>query len=104
MIVEFPPDEYRFVGKDDQFFFYFFIILFYIFDVLYYCISEIIGNGATIGFKIVSRHKIKMIYAQSKEKPSIKLLLMRQLYFILIVFLLGFFHLVLILVICLQLF
>lgn len=90
MIVEFHPDEYRLVGEDEQFFFYFFIVLFYIFDILYYYINEIAGNGATIGLKIVSRHKIKMIYAQSKEKPSMNLLLMRQLYFVFIIFLTWF--------------
>lgn len=90
MIVEFSPNEYRFVGRDDQFFFYFFIILFYVFDILYYFICEAVGNGATIGLRIVNQHKIKMVCGQSKEKVSIKLLVMRQLYFVFIVFMTWF--------------
>ena len=90
MIMEFRPNEYKFVGEDDKIFFYFFIILFYIFDILYYFICEVVGNGTTIGLKIVSRHKIKMVCGHSKEKVPIKLLVMRQLYFVFIVFMTWF--------------
>lgn len=85
MIIGFRPDEYKYVEHEPYFFFYFFVILFYFFDVLYYFINEAIGDGATIGLKIVCRHKIKMICVGSGRKVPMKLLVMRQLYFVFIV-------------------
>lgn len=91
MITEISPDKYRFVGQDDRFFFYFFIVLFYVFNILYYFIYEVVGNGATFGLKTVSQHKIKLVCGHTKEKAPIELLVMRQLCFVFIAFMTWFF-------------